>query len=410
MRKELILLIFLLVWGSWIIYTVNQDIIYPGIYVEDIALGGLTLQEAQKKLQDYERKLLQENALTLYYGEEKVTVTYQEIGVTYDRISALQRAYQVGRTRDWLENYLVICSLKKKPKVFPLKISNSEENIYSLLEKMKNNFEQKPKDAIIQRNQQQFIVTEEIIGRRLNIPKTAEKIQQKVKQRQGGMLEVVLEDWVPKYIGDQLKQIQYPIGSFTTYFDSEEIMRTANIQKAAQSINGVILGPEELFSAQKSLGEITKEQGYVDAPIILNGELIPGVGGGVCQVTTTLYNAVLLSELHVVERKNHSLPVRYVPLGRDAAYATGWLDFKFKNNTQGPLYVESIVKENELQVTIYGTIQKDTTRKIELMSRIEEGENTEYLSVKLYKQVYEKDQLIEEILVNTSHYKPKPSS
>jgi len=422
MRKEINAFLFLLIFAVFLFRILLTNTIYDGIYIENISLGGLTIEEAQKKLQAYEQQLLIQNKLELCIGEYQEDVSYEQLGVQYEFSNILEKAYQWGRDQNWMESYLTICSLKKKPVIFPLKISYNEDNIYLLLKELQKNFSQKPKDAIIQRNHGRFNVIKEKKGKKLNITQTAHCIKNALTMGNIKRIEVQIEEWQPQYTKTQLEQIQYLLGSFVTSFSEDKVMRNHNIQQASKQINGILIHPGEIFSTKKVLGEITKENGYVEAPVIIKGNLIKDVGGGICQVVTTLYNAVLFSELEIIERKNHSLPVGYVPLGQDAAFATTWLDFKFQNNTEGLLYIESFTDKNELYVNIYGTIPKEKDRRIEFISKIEEPplsiitkdkqikEESKDLYVRLYKRVYNKDQLIEEKVINESYYKMKSTS
>lgn len=115
----------------------------------------------------------------------------------------------------------------------------------------------------------------------------------------------------------------------------------------------------------KELGPQTYENGYRNAAVIVNGKLEDGLAGGVCQITTTLYNAVIFAELEVVERRNHSLAVGYVPLGRDAAIAGDYTDFKFRNDTDYPVYVEAYLDGGKLVCNVYGHEVHDAGREVE---------------------------------------------
>lgn len=142
--------------------------------------------------------------------------------------------------------------------------------------------------------------------------------------------------------------------------------RGINIKVAASKINGIILGPGEEFSFNKVVGPRTVENGYQVAKEYFRGKIIDGIGGGVCQVSTTLYNAVLFSDLETVFRKNHMFTVGYVPLGRDAAVSYNDLDFKFKNNSNWPIKIESTVsKNNRITFKIFGT-NEQSEKSIEI--------------------------------------------
>lgn len=144
-----------------------------------------------------------------------------------------------------------------------------------------------------------------------------------------------------------------PIGQYTTHFDSSQINRTENIRLAAKALDGKRLAPGERFSFNRSVGERNVEAGFKVAQIIEGDAFVPGLGGGVCQVSSTLYNAVLLAQLDILERHQHSLPVNYVPSGQDATVAYGVLDFRFKNNTGKNLLIQSFLERTTLTFRIY---------------------------------------------------------
>lgn len=144
-----------------------------------------------------------------------------------------------------------------------------------------------------------------------------------------------------------------PIAQYSTQFDSSQVNRTENIRLAAKALDGKQLAPGERFSFNESVGERTSEAGYKEALIIEGDAFAPGLGGGVCQVSSTLYNTVLLAHLEVIERHPHSLPVSYVPPGRDATVAFPVLDFKFRNNTDTTLLIRSFIEGNALTIQFY---------------------------------------------------------
>jgi len=144
-----------------------------------------------------------------------------------------------------------------------------------------------------------------------------------------------------------------PIAQYSTRFDSTQVNRTENIRLAAKALDGKLLAPGEQFSFNESVGERIAEAGYKEALIIEGNTFTPGLGGGVCQVSSTLYNVVLLAHLEILERHQHSLTVNYVPPGRDATVSFPILDFKFKNNTDTHLLIRSFVDGNTLTFQLY---------------------------------------------------------
>lgn len=175
----------------------------------------------------------------------------------------------------------------------------------------------------------------------------------------------------------ELMQDTHERGSFSTVFAGGEARRH-NIALAAKSVCGVSVAPGEVFSFNRTVGRRTTERGYKNAPVIYKGEYTEGVGGGVCQVSTTLYNAVLLGDLPVRERNRHTLRSRYVEPGFDAMVTDAGADLRFVNNTPGYIYIYASVRENVLTVKIYG---RENIYEIERESRIiEEYKNGSLLS------------------------------
>lgn len=145
------------------------------------------------------------------------------------------------------------------------------------------------------------------------------------------------------------------LGTYTTNFSTSSANRAYNVSLASDSINDVILMPGEEFSYNNTIGNPNAERGYKIAGIYENGKTSEGVGGGICQVSSTLYSAVLYADLEIVERHNHSLTVSYVPNGQDATVSYGVIDFRFKNNTDYPVKVQSTTSNRNLKVSIIGT-------------------------------------------------------
>lgn len=159
--------------------------------------------------------------------------------------------------------------------------------------------------------------------------------------------------------------IERKISEFTTAFPVSGEGRIHNIRSTAASIQDMLMAPGETFDYSKIIALTESQFGYKEAPVILNGKLVPGIGGGICQVSTTLYNAVLRSGLEIVERRNHSLPVSYVTLGQDATFASGYINFKFRNNTDAYLLIRTVTTERDVTVKLYGHMSPSVTYDIE---------------------------------------------
>ena len=175
----------------------------------------------------------------------------------------------------------------------------------------------------------------------------------------------------PEGSAEELANIKDLLGSFTTSFSTSGSNRCKNVSSGASHINGTVLYPGEEFSAYETVSPFTEANGYAMAGSYLNGEVVDSMGGGICQVSTTLYNAVLRAELNVTERSPHSMTVHYVDLSEDAAIAGTYKDFKFVNSTEYPIYIEGYTtSDKKITFNIYGKETRDKNRTISFESQM----------------------------------------
>lgn len=169
-------------------------------------------------------------------------------------------------------------------------------------------------------------------------------------------LEVPIQFIHPKVDSELLSQIKVQrIGEYITHFNANNKTRTQNLSLAARAINNYVVLPEETFSFNKVVGKRTTENGYLRAPVIVKGELSEGIGGGICQVSSTLFNAVDRAGIHIVQRFSHSKSVPYVPPGRDATVSWYGPDFRFQNKYNQPILIRAKMRGGTLIVTIYSS-------------------------------------------------------
>ncbi|OMF35813.1 hypothetical protein BK133_10195 [Paenibacillus sp. FSL H8-0548] len=159
--------------------------------------------------------------------------------------------------------------------------------------------------------------------------------------------------------------VERKIYEFSTDFRTSAEGRAHNVTVTALALNDWELAPNEVFDYGKLIARAEELYEYREAPVILNGKLVPGIGGGICQVSSTLYNAVLRTGLEIVERRNHSLPVAYLPIGQDATYAGGAINFRFKNTTGKHLIIRTAVEDRKLTVKLFGTMNENERYDIE---------------------------------------------
>jgi len=156
------------------------------------------------------------------------------------------------------------------------------------------------------------------------------------------------------------------IAAFSTSFSASDEGRSHNIEAVAQALDNTLLMPGDVFDFGSIVAKAERERGFKEAPVIVSGKLKPGIGGGICQVSSTLYNAVLRADgIDIVERRNHSLPVGYLPVGLDATFADGFINFRFRNATGKPLRIKTEVRNKTVTVKLLGAMNENVEYRIE---------------------------------------------
>ncbi len=275
-----------------------------------------------------------------------------------------------------------------------------------------------------------IVITPGADGRRLNTEKIIGEVLSILQSQRSGTVTPEFIEIPPAHPSDEFAFEAGLLGRFeTAVTDEPNNPRFNNIKVAAGRINNQILFPGEVFSAGEKVGSGTPDNGYSRAVVLVNGKPAEDWGGGVCQVVTTLYNAVLFAELDVMERHNHSVKVSYADYGLDATVAGDYFDLKFKNNTPRPLLIVSRVNNGKLTAEIYGQENRPNNRRLEFKPKLVEtilpepekvvydetvpageiwvntAEQNGY-KYELLKLVYVNGKLVETVPVNTSTYKP----
>ncbi|WP_129596148.1 VanW family protein [Anaerophilus nitritogenes] len=426
----IVLLSFLLSITAIGFFLLYQDTIYDGVTIENLDVGGISITEAQQKAKKYFDNMSIEGKIDFSYGDKNWEVNSKEIGYTYDYTKAVHEAYQIGREGSYFERLQTILSLYKNPHSIRLKAIYDNEKMNQFIYAIENEINKKEKDATIIRSGGKFHITNEVVGLQLDVKKTQELLLESFKNtklQEDIYIQLPISNISPKISAESLSMIQDLLGEYETTFNASSTSRTENIRLSSQAINGTILMPTEVFSFNEIVGPRSKEKGYQGAIVIFEGEFVEGLGGGVCQTSSTLYNAVLLSNLDIVQRVKHTIPSTYVPKGRDATVSYGVLDFKFKNSTANPIYIESYVSGNKVKFRIYG--HKADSRRVQIQSienevikrpievkydpTLLEGKEQivdkgrDGYKVTTYKIVYENNQEIEKKKISSDYYKPK---
>lgn len=225
------------------------------------------------------------------------------------------------------------------------------EKLEILLNNLNETVSKEPIDASL--NEQGEII-EEIPGIRLDRKKFIESFFQYFYDEELRTIEIPKLNTYPRVSSELLAEISVNnIGNYITYYDEKNLERSHNILLSTLAINNHVVFPGEEFSFNKVVGERTKDKGYKKAPVIVKGELAEDIGGGICQVSSTLFNAVNLRGILMVERYSHSRAVPYVPPGKDATVSWWGPDFVFQNNYNQPILIRATSKSGKMEINIF---------------------------------------------------------
>ncbi len=234
----------------------------------------------------------------------------------------------------------------------------------------------------------------------------------------------------PKVGAAVLDQITDQVSVYTTHFPVRQFNRNNNIKVASGKLNGIVLMPGDRLSFNETVGKRTVNGGFMEAPVYKNGKHDRGIGGGICQVSSTLYNACLLGDLKIVRRSNHSMPVAYVPLGRDATVDYGSIDLVVENNYSTPIAVVSNFTNGSLTFRVLGKRDPDLSVKIERVGQRDWDQGTEFVnnpklapgktvtiergstghSISTYRLIYKAGKLVRRESLGQSYYRPEQES
>ncbi len=369
----------------------DQEGFFKGVQVEGIELGGLSKEEAEEKINEYVTGL-QATEIELGVGEKTEKITLGELGIFCETKDVLEEAYALGRDGSLFANYKAVKNLEKEPAEFALPFSFEEEAVKTALKAKTESYGDKMQNATVKRVNGAFVITEEKDGVVFNYEESAKLIMDKVAgdwdDRASFKIDMVTQIEKAKYTKEMMEKVTDKLGSFSTNYSSSASGRKKNVKAGASFINGSVIYPGETFSVHDAVTPFTYERGYAMAGSYLNGETVQSMGGGICQVSTTLYNAVLRAELEITERHEHSMTVSYVQLSADAAISGTYKDLKFKNNTDTPIYIEGTANGSTLTFTIWGDETRPSNRTISYVNEV--------LSSKAPKEVEEPDPTLEE--------------
>ena len=413
------------------------DKIESGIYANDMDLSGMTMEEARQTIESYVESY-KDAQITMHVANEgAIVATASELGLKWGNEEILEEAANFGRDGDILRCYKELKDLEFNNKVYNIGFDFDKNKIKSLIEENAEQYNQEAVNASLVKTETGFQVTEGQSGMVVDTAASADAVYDYLAGEWDGTecdVDLVISVDEPAGTAEDLAKVKDVLGTFTTSFSTSGGSRSANVSNGCSLINGTTLYPGEEFSTYEAVAPFSQANGYYMAGSYLNGQVVDSLGGGICQVSTTLYNAVLLSELEVTERYNHSMIFTYVDPSADAAIAeSSGKDFKFVNNTEYPVYIEgSTTPDKQITFTIYGVETRDSAREVAYESvilektvpdteviNVDEGQPVGYCSVQsahigykaqLWKVVRENGVEVSREQINSSSYMKAPRS
>ena len=412
---------------------------YQNTSVNGIDVSGLTKEEASQLVSSSLAKEMSETKIVLKSGDKNWELNGSEFEYVGNIENPLAEILDYGREGNIFEKKRIENQIKNEGLNVNIPYTNLFGGMQEKIEQICKDVEKVSSSSQIKfepNKTQMFSVVTGNTGYIVDREALSNKIDEAIATKNFEAIEIPLTEIIPDVDTENLLKQIGKRSEFSTSYSTSSIKRKNNIKKALSNFNGMTILPGEEVSFNKTTGPRTKENGYENANIIIDGSYVPGTGGGVCQASTTLYNALLLADIEVITAHHHSLPASYVPLSFDAMVSEGYADLVFKNNTDAPIFIKTICDENNVTVEIYGKNFEEGTEiktRSELVKIIPhsgdkiiadtEGKYSnqvlykgEYYRLKYPKQGYEskgyleyyKDgELVEEKQIRHDHYQPQ---
>lgn len=361
---SLIVLLAILIGGIIVYYfSIKENVrqwgskIYPGITIENTDVSGKTKEEAEQLLKDKFGEAILDKKLIVKAENDQIEINYKDLDPSYNIVDVVSEALNYGKNLNLFEQNLL--TKKGTDKSYKLEFKFNEEKLKEFEEQLTKKVDKDPKNSTIRINRGNISITDSSNGRKIN----QEEMDKLIKESINGNVEETIEVNVPVETvkptrsKSELSEVDGKIATFTTDYSSSTENRATNVEIAVKAINGKLLMPGETFAYNETVGPRTKARGFKDAAVFVGDKVEDGIGGGICQVSTTLYRAVMNAGIKSVERKNHSMKTSYSPVGLDAVVAWGYLDYKFKNTYDFPIYIEGIASNRKITFNIYGNVK-----------------------------------------------------
>ena len=351
----------------------KKETIEKGVYIGDVNVSDMSIIEAKQAVLDYVEEQGEIKVTLNAMNNNKISVPLSDLSITWINEDIVEEAATLGKKGNIVKRYKVLKDLEHENKVYDMKYDFDRTKLKEIIETDCAEFNVSAQDATLKRENGQFVIEPGVTGVVIDVDGSVNSVYKHLTEEWDGQdsetdLVVVVDE--PRGTEEELSKIKDVLGTFTTDYHTSGANRSGNVANGARLVNGTLLYPGDAFSMYETVSPFTEKNGYYMAGSYLNGMVVDSLGGGICQVSTTLYNAVLLSELEVTERSNHSMIVTYVDPSADAAIAGTAKDFKFVNNLEHPIYIEGVTENKKVTFTIYGVETRPSNREVVYESKV----------------------------------------
>jgi vancomycin resistance protein YoaR len=350
------------------LFTAQPDVFLHGVYVNGISLGGYSYEDGYKLANELADQRLNQNAITLTYEDKSWTLTPSMLGATMDVNSQLALAWNFGHTGNFFQKRSQQDYLKGHDVAFNSELKYDAALLDQYVASIKSEIDVPPVDATVTiRSGETLDVSESRDGLALDGDALKDALAKVIVEGSTPQIQLVAQVVKPAISASDLQNGTQLIATCTTTTKTSTRNRVSNIHNALKKFNGFVVHPGETISFNKVVGRRTVENGFKEAPEFAGTTVQQGIGGGVCQASTTLYNALLRAGMTVEQRWQHTMVVAYVPPSLDSTVSDSGKDLVFTNNRDSSIYIFTSVDVEHAQVNIYG---KPTEYKIVLESEI----------------------------------------
>ena len=347
----------------------KEVVIQEGVYIGGIDVSGMNAEEATTAVNTYVEGL-QEQWITLVGPKNTLRYQLKDLGLSVKTEAAVQEAIAIGNSGSVIKRFMDLQDLEKEDYVVDMGLAIDKQLTANKIYGKRSKVDIKAIDNSLKKEKGKFVYVPGQEGNEVDIVTAVNELNEyigseweiaAVEDAKFTMTSIISQ---PRGTEEELAVIKDLLGTYTTDYGWSAWGRGKNVENGIAKMNGIVLFPGDVFSVYENVTPFTKENGYELAGSFSNGDTVQTYGGGICQVVTTLYQAVLQAELEVVERFNHSMVVGYTPLAGDAAISGTYKDFKFRNNLDTPVFLETYCKNGNIVINIYGVETRPDNRKV----------------------------------------------